>query len=195
MAVIELPNFAAIGRADPTFVDAGFTQSGVQSDNYIPRKGSRYRVACSYGPFHPEEGRVMVARLIAGKQEGIRIPLPLLHSQGSPGSPLLNGAVTSGRELVLDGLTPGYFCKEGYWLSLVKDGRHYLHNVRTGGRASDSGTLTITLNELVRDSFADNTVVHLAKPMVQGLVEGDEWSWSMAVDRVIPIEFTIKEKK
>jgi hypothetical protein len=67
--------------------------------------------------------------------------------------------------------------------------------VRTGGRASDTGTLTIVLNELVRDSFPDNTVVHLAKPMVQGLVEGDEAAWNISVDRVIPIAFTIKEQK
>lgn len=193
--MIELPSFATMGRADPVFIDAGFNQSGIQSDDYIPRKGGRYRVSCAYGPFHPEQGRVMVARLIAGKQGGIRIPLPLQHSQGSPGSPLLNGAVTSGRTLVLDGLTPGYTCKEGYWLSLEKDGQHYLHNVRTGGRASDTGTLTIVLNELVRTSFPDNTVVHLAKPMVQGLVQGDEVGWALSVDQMTPIEFTIKEKK
>jgi len=193
--MIELPTFAVPGSMQASLVDAGFTQSGVQSDDYIPRKGSRYRVSLTYGPYNPDDARVLVSRLIEGKQGGLMIEFPLLHSQGSPGLPRLNGAVASGRTLVLDGLTPGYTCKEGYWLSLEKDGQHYLHNVRTGGRASDTGTLTVILNELVRDSFPDNTVVHLAKPMVQGLVEGEVWSWSIAVDRVIPIEFTIKEKK
>lgn len=191
--MIELPNFAGPGSMAPTFIDAGFTQRGVQSLARIDRKGGRYKIAFSYGPYVPEQARVMVSRLIAGKQEGLRLPLPLLHSQGSPGAPLLNGAVTTGREIVLDGLTPGYFCKEGFWLSLVKDGRHYLHSVRTGGRADASGNLTITLNEMLRDSFADNTVVNLAKPMVEGLVEGDEWAWQVAVDRVVPIEFAIEE--
>jgi hypothetical protein len=177
----------------PTFLDAGFTQRGVQSLSRIDRKGGRYKIAFSYGPYAPEQARVMVSRLIAGKQEGLRLPLPLLHSQGSPGAPRLNGAVTTGRTIEVDGLTPGYVCQEGYWLSLVKDGRHYLHSVRTGGRADASGNLTITLNEMLRDSFADNTVVNLAKPMVEGLVDGDEWAWSMAVDRVVPIEFAIEE--
>lgn len=191
--MIELPDFAVRGSATPMFMDAGFTQRGVQSLARIDRKGSRYKLACTYGPFHPDEGRVMVSRLIAAKQEGLRVAFPLLHDQGSPGSPLTVGAFSTGRTINLDGMTPGYFCKEGYWLSLVKDGRHYLHSVRTGGRVSSTGTLTITLNEMLRDSFADNTVVHLAKPMVEGLIEGDEWSWALAVDRVIPVEFTLEE--
>lgn len=194
MAVIELPDFAHMGGAVPTFMDAGFTQRGVQSLGRIDRKGARYKMACTYGPFAPEQGRVMVSRLIAAKQEGLRIEFPLLHSQGSPGAPRLSAAVTTGRTIPIDGLTPGYFCKEGYWLSLEKEGQHYLHSVRVGGRAED-GTLTVTLNEMLRDSFPDNTVVHLAKPMVEGFVEGDEWAWSLAVDRVIPIEFAIEEAK
>jgi hypothetical protein len=111
--MIELPSFAVPGSMQATLVDAGFTQSGVQSDDYIPRKGSRYRVGLTYGPYHPDKASLMVSRLIQGKQGGVRVEFPLLHSQGSPGAPLLNGAVTSGRTLVLDGLTPGYFCKEG----------------------------------------------------------------------------------
>lgn len=191
--MIELPGFAVQGFAVPTFLDAGFTQRGLQTLDRIDRKGGRFRLACGYGPFHPEQARVMVSRLIAAKQEGIRIPFPLQHSQGSPGAPLLNGAVTTGRVIVLDGLTPGYTCKEGYWLSLVKSGQHYLHSVRTGGVANASGQLTMTLNEMLRTDFADNTVVHLAKPMVEGLVDGDEWAWQLSVDQVTPIEFTLEE--
>lgn len=193
--MIELPDFAVPGSMQPTFVDAGFTQRGVQSLERIDRKGGRYKLALTYGPYAPENARVMVSRLIAAKQEGLRIEFPLLHSQGSPGAPLTVGALTSGRTLPLDGLTPGYFCKEGYWLSIVKDGRHHLHSVRTGGRVAADGTLTITLNELLRDSFPDNSVVHLAKPMVEGFVDGDEWAWAASVDRVIPIEVSIEEAR
>ncbi len=193
--MIELPDFARVGSAVPTFVDAGFTQRGVGSLSRIDRKGSRYKLACSYGPFYPEQGRVMVARLISGKSEGIRIPYPLLIPQGSPGSPVVAGVHATGKSLAIRGLTPGYFCKEGYWLSLVKSGQHFLHNVKAGGMASAGGELTITLNEMLRDSFADGDTVNLAKPMVEGYVEGNEWQWSLAVDRVIPIEFMIEEAK
>lgn len=191
--MIELPNFAVQGSAVPTFMDAGFTQRGLQTLNRVNRKGSRYKVACTYGPFHPEQGRVMVARLISAKQEGIRIALPLLHSQGSPGAPLVNGAVTTGVTVAIDGLTPGYACKEGFWLSFEVSGQHYLHSIKTGGRADASGELTVTLAEMLRVSLPDNTTVHLAKPMVEGFIEGNEWEWSMSVDRVIPVQFTLEE--
>lgn len=190
--MIDLPTFAVPGSFQATFNDAGFTQSSVQSDDYIPRKGGRYTVAFTFGPYTPENGRVMVSRLIAGKQGGVRVKLPLLHLQGSPGTPLLNGAVTTGRTIAIDGLTPSYEIKEGYWLSLVKSGQHFLHSVGVGATANGSGQATIQLNELLRDSFADNTVVNLAEPQVEGLLLGD-WSWSVDVNRVFPIEFSLKE--
>jgi hypothetical protein len=190
--MINLPTFAVPGSFQATFNDAGFTQTGIQSDDYIPRKGGRYTVAFTFGPYTPENGRVMVARLIAGKQGGVRVKLPLLHSQGTPGTPLLNGAVTTGRTIAIDGLTPGYVIQEGFWLSLVKSGQHFLHSVGVGATANGSGQATIQLNELLRDSFADNTVVNLAEPQVEGLLPGD-WSWSVDVNRVFPIEFSLKE--
>jgi hypothetical protein len=190
--MIDLPTFAVPGSFQATFNDAGFTQTGIQSDDYIPRKGGRYTVAFTFGPYTPENGRVMVARLIAGKQGGVRVKLPLLHSQGSPGTPLLNGAVTTGRTIAIKGLTAGYVIQEGFWLSLVKSGQHFLHSVGVGATANGSGQATIQLNELLRDSFADNTVVNLAEPQVEGLLPGD-WSWGVDVNRVFPIEFSLKE--
>lgn len=191
--MIELPTFARFSSFSASLIDAGFTQRGVQSLERIDRKGSRYKVALTCPPYTPEQGRVMVARLIRAKQEGIRVALPILHSQGSPGAPLLNGAVSSGRVINIDGLTPGYVCSEGFWLSLVKDGQHYLHSVGIGGTANGAGQLQIELNELLRDSFPDNAVVNLAQPMVEGIVEGDAWAWNYSVDRVIPIEFALEE--
>ena len=190
--MIELPNFAVPGSFSGLFMDAGFTQRGIQSADYIPRKGSRFKGGFTFGPYTPDEGRVMVARLIAAKQGGARVALPLLHSQGSPGSPVTTSA--TGRTLGLSGLTAGYPILEGYWLSLVKAEQHYLHSVGVGAVASVGGTATIELNELLRTDFANGTVVNLAAPMVEGLLEGEELAWQYGVDRVIPIEFMIEEK-
>ena len=192
--MIDLPSFAVPGTFSAVFEDAGFTQSAMQSDEYVPRKGGRFTVGFTFGPYTPEDGRVMVARLIAGKQGGVRVKLPLLHDQGSPGTPLLNGAVTTGRSIAIDGLTPGYVIEEGYWLSLEKNGQHYLHSVGVGATANGSGQATIELNELLRTNFPDNAVVHLAQPQVEGLLVGD-FAWEVGVNRVFPISFTIKEKQ
>jgi len=191
--MIDLPTFAVPGSFEGAFMDAGFTQRAMQSADYIPRKGSRFKVGFTFGPYTPAQGRVMVSRLIAGKQGGMRVKLPLLHDQGAPGLPVTTSA--TGRTLVLSGLTPGYVIEEGYWLSLVKDGQHFLHSVGVGATADGVGAATIELNELLRDSFAAGTVVNLEEPQVEGLLEGDEWAWRFSVDRVIPIEFVIEEKK
>lgn len=189
--MIDLPTFAVPGSFQATLNDAGFTQSAMQSDDYIPRKGSRYTVGFTFGPYRSDEGRVMVSRLIAGKQGGVRVKLPLLHSQGSPGSPVVSSA--SGRTLAISGLASGYVIGEGFWLSLVKSGQHFLHSVGIGATASGGGTATIELNELLRDTFSAGTVVNLAQPQVEGLLVGDEWGFGYDVNRVIPIEFTLKE--
>lgn len=191
--MIELPDFAVRGSASITFVDAGFVQRGLTTREYIARKGSHYHISCTYGPFAPDEARVMVRRLISAKQEGLRIPLPLLHSQGGPGNPELNGAVTTGTVIALDGMTPGYVVQEGFFLSLIKSGQHYLHSVAVGGTVNGAGQVTITLAEMLRTDFPDDTEVRLAEPMVEGLVDGDEWQWAMAVDRAVPIQFSIEE--
>lgn len=191
--MIELPAFATRGFAVPSLIDTGFTQRGISTSTRISRKGSRYRVSCSYGPFSPDEGRVMVQRLISAKQEGLRIAFPLLHAQPLTGTPLLKGAVTTGTSITIDGMTTGQVVSEGFFLSLVKDGQHYLHSVKTGGTVNGSGEVTITLGEMLRTDVPNNAVVHFAQPMVEGLVEGDEWGWQLSVDRVLPIEFSIEE--
>ena len=189
--MIELPDFASTASMSATFDDPGFVQRAMQSDSYVPRKGGRYRVRFAFPPYEPARARLMIARLIAGKQGGIRVRLPLLQPQGSPGAPVVSSA--SGRTLALTGLTPGYAILEGYWLSLVKSGQHFLHSVGVGAVANGSGAATIELNELLRDTFPAGSVVNLAVPRVEGLIEGDEASWTMPVGRRVALEFTIKE--
>jgi len=191
--MIDLPTFAVPGTFSGTLNDAGFTQSGIQSDDYIPRKGSRYTVSFTFGPYPADQGRVMVSRLIAGKQGGVRVKLPLLVPQGSPGSPVV-GAGATGRTLPLTGLTPGYPILEGYWLSIEKSGQHFLHSVGVGAVASAGGTASIELNELLRDTFTAGSVVHLAAPQVEGLLPED-WTFAFDINRIVPIEFTVKEKR
>jgi len=191
--MIELPDFATMGSCNPTFMDAGATQRGIQSLQRIDEKGSRYMAACSYGPFHPDQGQLMVSRLIRGKQEGVRIPLPLQRSQGSPGAPVTVNEVFTGRTLALTGLTPGYTCQEGYWLSIQKGEQHFLHNVTQGGVANAAGELTVILNEMLRDIFPAGSKVNLARPMIEGLVSEGEFSWQLSVDQMIPIAFTLEE--
>ena len=195
--MIELPFWATRATFECTLDDKGFNQEGLTTTDYIPRKGSKYVASFAYGPFvQPDEIRIMESRLMQAKLSGgMRVPLPLLWSQGAPGSPLVDGPVVTGRVLPIKGLTGGYLCGEGFWLSIVKDGQHYLHKVAIGGRANASGLLSVTLAELLRIDLAGNEVIHLARPMIEGVIDGQSVGYSYDANRSPVIEFAIREKQ
>jgi len=196
--LIELPSHPQPNGLETSLLDFGQTirpSTGAAVER-LNRKGSRYRLAVSYPPIHHETARVFIARLLRAKTQGIRIALPLLHySQGSPGAGVVvDGAGQTGNTLALRGFTPGYMAKEGYWLSIESaTGQHYLHNIATGGMADATGDLEISLDVELRHPFADGDSVHIAKPMVEGFIDGEEWSWSMPVERLVAIQFVMEE--
>lgn len=191
MIILPTHNTAS---ATPEFISNGFLQRGIIGETTrIDRKGSRYRVAFSIGPFYADEGNLFVSRLLAAERQGLRVPYPLQSGQGSPGFALVNGAGQSGETISLKSVTPGYVCREGYWLSIEDENeRHYLHNVQTGGRADASGNLVIGVTPELRHPFLNNAKVHIAKPMVQGWTVGAV-SWDLNGDKVIALQFTIEE--
>lgn len=192
--MIELPDFAGLGQVRTTFIDSGFTQSGISSDARIDRKGSRYQLECSYGPYYPHQAAIMESTIIAAKREGIRIAYPLQVPQGGAGNPVMDGGSQTGRLLSIRGLIPHYVCGL-FWLSIEHNGKHFLHNVQIGGRANAAGELTVTLNEVLRDNFPDGTKIHLSRPMVEGLIQGDEMPWTTDHNRTTGYSFTFREKR
>lgn len=195
--MIELPNDPAPNGAQPSLLDYGMTlRPGTGAAVLrVDRKGSRYKSVISFPPMLPSVSRIFIARLLKAKREGLRIPYPLIDvPQGAPGSPVVGGAGQSGTTINLRGLTPGYAAKEGYWLSIEDEtGQHYLHNVSETARADGSGDLTLNITPELRWPFEDGATVHLAKPMIEGFVDGNEWSWAIPVNRLIAIEFTLEE--
>lgn len=194
--MIELPELPAPNGVQASLIDFGLTlrPSSGAAVTRIARKGSRFRLTVTYPPMKPEDSRVFVARLLRAKGEGLRIPFPLIHGpQGSPGSPVVDGAPT-GNALPLRGLTPGYPAKEGYMLSIEDgEGQHYLHTVAAPGRADASGKLTLSIEPELRVPFEDGDTVHLAVPMVEGFVDGEAWGWTIPVNKLVAIEFPLEE--
>lgn len=196
--MIELPAWAVPNAATPALVDAGgVMRSPINTAALkVNRLGSHYLASLSFPPFEPEQGRVVVSRLIRAMRGGLRVPYPLFVDQGLPGAPVVDGAGQSGLTLNLRGVTPGYTAREGYWLSIVDPaGQHYLHNVAEDAVAAGDGRMAIALSEMLRAPFQDGGAVHLAEPMIEGIVDGDKRGWSLAVDRTTSIEFTIEEAR
>lgn len=194
--MIELPEIPAPNGAEPALVDFGMTLRPPLGGKVqrVDRPGSRYRVALSFPPMQPETARVFVSRLLRAKSEGLRVPFPLLTSQGSPGSPVVDGASPTGTTLPVRGGQPNWSWREGWWLSIeAADGQHYLHNLTAAGALDASGDGDLPIWPMLRAPFADGDAVHLAKPMIEGLPEGDETSWVIPLNRLIQLAVTIEE--
>lgn len=195
--MIELPPGVVPNAMQPALIDFGGVQrpSSGAAALRLNRPGNRYRCAFSIPPTQMNgHGRVIVSRLIRAKSEGLRLPFELTGvSQGSPGQPVVDGAGQAGMTLSVRGLTPHYTAREGYWMSVVTAGQHYLHNIAGNVSAGDSGRAALPLSEMLRTPFPDGATIHLGKPMIEGLVVGDEQVWSISLAHHLSIEFEIEE--
>ncbi|WP_230769535.1 hypothetical protein [Sphingomonas sp. Leaf4] len=195
--MIELPRHPSPNAATSTFVDRGGVLRGATALR-VNRGGNHYKIAVTYPPLDDEDkARVFVSRLIRAKRQGLRMPYPLLGvDQGRCGwGIVVDGAGQGGNTLKVRGLPRGGVVREGFWMSIEDaGGQHYLHNVGGEVVADAAGKATLSVADtLLRRPFADGCRVHIARPMIGGLVEGDEVSWQLAVDLNTSIEFVIEE--
>jgi hypothetical protein len=196
MGVIDLPPWAVPNGATPSFLDFGSilrpsTGAGLLR---VDRLGSRYKVKLSFPPFTEQaQGRIIVSRLIRAKRMGLRTEFPLVCPQPLQDA-LVDGAGQAGTTLRVRGLFPGQVVREGFWVSIVRaSGQHYLHNIAAEVVVDATGRAAFALSEMLRWPFADGDRVKIVKPMIEGIVDGDEQAWSLSIEHFIGIEFTVEE--
>ena len=87
------------------------------------------------------------------------------------GTPRVNGALQLGDVINLDGLTPGTTIKKGKWLTLTANGRYYAYFSRADVLVPIGGAIALPIYPMIRRSAADNSLVLLAAPVIQGLIK------------------------
>lgn len=192
--MIILPGTPGVRHVEPFYVDTGLTQRPPTRATMtrIARPGSHFGAKVTYPPMQADVARVFISRLLRSKDQGLRLPFPLTGvSQGSPGTPEVNGSGAGGTSLPVSGLAGGYAWKEGYWLNVVDaDGLHYLHNV--AGSGTGNGTLPVW--PPLRGDFPDGCLVVLDVPKIEGIVTSDI-TWPLPHQKIVSIEFTIEESQ
>lgn len=118
-------------------------------------------------------------------QPGLVIP--------NPGAPQVKGAGQAGTSLVIDGLPNGYVIRKGQFLSVVSAGQRFLYRAKDSV-TSVAGTATIPLRTMLRRPPNDNDVVEIAQPMIEGFVR-DLGEWAVGVDRLVGLQFTVRERE
>lgn len=181
---------------EATLLDRGGIMRGASSLR-IDRPGSKWRIAFTFPVMTVDAARAFLSKLTRAKRQGLEIDIPLLVPQGIPGSPVVDGAVTSAAtSIAVRDLTPGYIVKEQYWMTVEEaDGTAYLHSVVSTVVANGAGDAIIQIEPPLRAPFADGDTVQIGKPYMQGFVDGEGFSWTVRSDRFVELTAVVEEYK
>lgn len=158
----------------------------------IRRKGSKYALTFSLPVITYSQSMDWSDLHAEGETVVMRVFQPGFDT-GNPGAPLVKGADQIGSTLIVDGLTPGYVICKGQFLSIKTGGQRFLYRARADVIAS-GGEAVIQLGTLLRRPPADNAVVEIAQPMIEGFVR-DLGEWTVGVDRLVSLQFTVRERE
>ncbi|MFN5614399.1 MAG: hypothetical protein ACK45V_01705 [Brevundimonas sp.] len=135
----------------------------------LNRKGSRWRATVSLPAMTYAEALAWTDLRVEADTVVLDVPQPGLEI-GTPGTPLVKGAGQLGASLLIDGLTVGYVVRKGQFLSVVTGSQRYLYQATAAVTANGSGEATVAIRPMLRVSPADNAVVEIAAPKIEGFV-------------------------
>ncbi|WP_312084672.1 hypothetical protein [Brevundimonas sp.] len=164
------------------------------TDQQIRRKGSRYALtftmpSLTYTEAMPwmadlgAEGDTVIMDVV---QPGLVIP--------AGGDPRVLGGGQAGASLTIDGLDAGYAIRKGQFFSLITSGQRYLYRAAQAVNANASGVAVIPLQTMLRRPPADNDVVEIVQPKIEGFVR-DFDDPEVQVDHEVVLTFTIRERR
>lgn len=147
---------------------------------YLERLGTRHAIDITL-PTMPAEplGREWSADLRQAKlygaiasfgQDGLNV--------GDPGAVLVDGAGQLGSTINLKGFVAGYEMLYGQAMSLLVGGRWYLYFASAATIADGTGKMALPIFPMLRKSPANEDVVEVVDPKIQGSLSGNELVWT-----------------
>lgn len=161
----------------------------------MARKGSRWAIDVSIPALAIQRcGMSLIADLVRGESELIRMRLPDGITPSPYGSPLVSGAGQSGTSLVTDNWTPNVVLRKGKFFSAEVGGQSFVYMVTDETVASNIGAATVPIWPMIRAPIADNAAVNIAEPMIEGFIQPGQ-DWSISNMRAVGLSFTIEERE
>lgn len=160
----------------------------------LNRQGDHWAVEVDPGVLGTACGRELLADIVRGTGERLRVPLPQPGVDVGPvGAPQVKGAGQAGSALLIDGLTPHYVIRKGYFFTVETPDGPTAHLVTATMVANAAGEATVPFWPMLWLEPADNDVVEMAAPYIEGLIvdEGDQTSGRVAA--VTTSSFVIEE--
>jgi hypothetical protein len=141
----------------------------------VNRPGARFQLQVALPPLVGADARRWFAALTAALFEGGRFtPRQVGLVVGTPGTPAVNGAGQVGQSLTIDGGAANYAYKMGQCVSITTGGRRYLYPLAADGVLNASGAGILPLSLMLRTSPADNDVVNISAPVIEGSIALDD---------------------
>lgn len=194
MAGLTLPTDPAPAKMAIAMVSAKNTLTPAigGAEQELLRKGTRYALTFSMPVMTYVQSMEWDDLMAEGDTVLMRVFQPGLVIQ-NPGTPLVKGAGQAGTSLVIDGLPNDYVIRKGQFLSVVSAGQRFLYRAKASA-TSVAGTATIPLRTMLRRPPNDNDVVEIAQPMIEGFVR-DLGEWAVGVDRLVGLQFAVRERE
>lgn len=195
MTVLTLPTSPPPASMGIALVSAGnvLTPAFGGDEQEIKRKGTRYALTYQMPPMTYLTSMGWDDLMAEGDTVLMKVFQPGFFT-GNPGTPLVKGASQSGTSLIIDGLTPGHVLSKGQFVSVVTSSQRFLYRLAASVTADGTGEATLTLRTMLRRSPADNDVVEIAQPMIEGFVR-DMGAWPVGTDGLVSIQFTVRERE
>lgn len=162
----------------------------------VNRLGNRLSLMVDLPPMPPAAAKVWISSLMRGVSEGVRYRIRQRGVEiGAPGAPVVDGDGQGGAALTIRGGTPRYAFREGQFVSLLSEGRRYVHMVTAPALLDAAGGGTIPIVPMLRVEPADGDVLEVAAPIIEGLPDDGGLGWVIPQNRLIVLSFLIAEMK
>lgn len=138
----------------------------------LNRAGDHWAIEVEAGVLAASCGREMLADIVQGSITSVRAYVPQIGiDPGTVGAPRVKGASQWGSALIIDGLTPALTVKKGWFFTVARTVLPSLHIVTAAVVADGTGEATVAFWPPLRSVTADNEIIEIIDPWIQGSIE------------------------
>jgi hypothetical protein len=166
--------------------------------SHLQRLGTRFALEVRLPPMRHNDSlaREWIAKLLRGKRDGVLWEWPQPDFTPPIGTIVTRDAAAAMAETIfIRALPVGSLLAVGSFLSLVVNGRRYLHNVFDSSFTGTATQAQVWTTPPLRVAVPVDALVELNPPMIQGYLEGDDLTWDLESARTVGLGFTIVEEE
>lgn len=193
---ITLPRLPRTADYEMRFVDETRVQRAGTGGSLLPlsRLGDHWAIEIEVGSLSPLCARELTADILRARGQPVRVMIPQ-HGidTGAPGAPRVAGAGQAGSFIAIDSITPNFAVRKGWFLTIVTGGVGRAYMVAAEVIANASGEVTVEILPMLREPPADNDVVDIAQPWLEGLATEGGGMEGGLMRAIRPGSFVIEE--